>query len=242
MKVAIFGDIHGNAQALEAVRRDVTRIGVDLKICLGDVAFRGPEPSRTLSLLQELECDALVVGNTDQWLFQGFPPGFDAPVERRKMLEAYRTWALSRLSESDLENLRSFTFSHTFTLGAQTVLAVHASARSTEDWFPSSSSDDELRAIFAGSERGDILVCGHIHTPYVRRIDGRWVINTGSVGHPADGDPRASYLVLEADDHGFSVQLRRVAYDVEATVRAASKDDFPYASTYQEALRLGQSF
>lgn len=241
VKVAIFGDIHGNAHALEAVSRDLSQAGVDLKICLGDVVFRGPEPARTLSLLRELECDALIVGNTDQWLFQGFPPGFAAPRERRAMLEAYRSWALARLSESDLEFLRSFAFAHTFTLGAHTVLAVHASARSTEEWFGSSSSDDELAAIF-GQETADILVCGHIHTPYARRVDGRWVINTGSVGHPADGDPRASYLVLKSEGKELSIEIRRVAYDVEATVQAAAEDGFPHAETYQEALRSGRTF
>lgn len=241
MRAAIFGDIHGNAVALQAVLNDINRLGVDVKVCHGDAAFRGPEPQRSLSLLLEAGCDGLVVGNTDQWLFQGFPAGLNPPPERARMLELYREWALARLDEAALASLRSFAFSHTLSLGKEAVTVVHSSPKSTEDMYAASSSDDELMPILEGA-KGDVLVCGHIHTPYARRLAGRWVINTGSVGHPFDGDPRASYVVLEAGDGGLHVQIRRVAYDVEETVKAAQKGDFPYLEQYVHAIRTGQAF
>lgn len=241
MKAAIFGDIHGNAAALEAVLEDMERLGVDLKICHGDVVFRGPAPVRALSLLLDAGCDGLVVGNTDQWLVQGFPSGVTPPPERLEMLQAYREWALARLDQEDLAHLSSFTRSHTFSLEGQSVTVVHASPKSTEDMYPASSSDTQLLPILDGVE-SDVLVCGHIHTPYVRRLQSRWVINTGSVGQPIDGDPRASYLVLEADEGGLNIQIRRVSYDVEASAKAAQQDDFPYPTLYREAIRLGKSF
>lgn len=157
------------------------------------------------------------------------------------MLQTFREWALSQLGDDALERLSSFTFSHTFSLEGHRVTVVHASPKSTEDWYDASSSDAELTPILEGVE-SDILVCGHIHTPYARRIGTRWVINAGSVGQPVDGDARASYLLLEADRGGLNVQIRRVPYDVEAAVDAAGRGDFPYASAYAEAIRAGKSF
>lgn len=242
MRAAIFGDVHANAAALQAVLADMEQLGVDLKIFHGDAVFRGPEPDKAHALLWDARCDGLVVGNTDQWLFQGFPAGFAPPPERQERLQRYREWALARLDQGALDRLRSLAFSHTFSLGTTTVTVVHSSPKSTEDWYAASASDAELSPILEGIE-SDVLVCGHIHTPYARRLGARWVINAGSVGQPVDGDPRASYAVLEANGGSLSVQIRRVAYDVEATVRAAtSAGDFPYPEEYVEAIRMGRAF
>jgi len=181
------------------------------------------------------------VGNTDQWLFRGFPEGFAPPPERLAQLQAYREWALERLQPQELEALQSFAFSHQFALGPHTVRVVHSSPKSTEDWYAASSSDEELASIFEGAGACDILVYGHIHTPFVRRINRRWLINAGSVGNPVDGDARASYLLLEYDRGGLNVQIRRVAYDAAVTISLASERDFPRAKAYGEALRSGQS-
>lgn len=239
MKAAIFGDIHGNAAALRAVFDDMDRIGVDYAVCTGDIAFRGPAPLESLSLLLERGCDGFVVGNTDQWLYQGFPEGFSPPPERLEQLRTFREWALERLGASDLATFRSFAFSHRFSLGPHTVLVVHSSPKSTEDWYDAASSDQELLPLFEGAGACDILVYGHIHTPFVRRIHRRWLMNTGSVGNPVDGDYRASYLLLEADRNGLHVQIRRVAYDVDETARLAAERGFPLAEAYAQALRTG---
>lgn len=72
-----------------------------------------------------------------------------------------------------------------------------------------------LRAEIAGVD-DDVIVLGHTHFPMLRRVGAKTVINPGSVGQPRDGDPRASYAVVE-DGNPF---LRRVTYDVERTIRA----------------------
>ena len=208
MKAAVFGDIHGNAVALEAVLSDMKRLGADLAICHGDVVFRGPEPGRALSLLLEANCHGLVIGNTDEWLMRGFP--LVSPRRRSgfPMLQTFREWALSQLGDDALERLSSFTFSHTFSLEGHRVTVRPCVPQVHGGLVDASSSDAELTPILEGVE-SDILVCGHIDTPYARRIGTRWVINVGSVGQPVDGDARASYLLLEADRGGLNVQFRR---------------------------------
>lgn len=242
MKLAVFGDIHGNRRALDAVVADIDRIGVEARVCLGDLAFRGPDPQGSLDRVFGLELDGLIVGNTDQWLFQGFPKGFAPPEEKLKRLEVFREWALDRIEPGRLEDLRRLPLSATVKLGEHTVTIVHASPTSTEAWYDASLGDEDLATIFSGAGPCDVLVCGHIHTPYVRRINRRWLINTGSVGNPIDGDYRASYALFTAEDGGLSIQIRRVPYDVAQVGADAVAAGFPFAEGYGEAIRCGATF
>jgi len=80
----------------------------------------------------------------------------------------------------------------------------------------------------------DTQVCfvGHSHVPAIFQLrseqvnitvptpdepislnDGRYIVNPGGVGQPRDGDPRASYLLLDTEAN--SVAYKRVAYPVE---------------------------
>ena len=62
----------------------------------------------------------------------------------------------------------------------------------------------------------DLILVGHTHLPVVVDLGGKRMVNPGSVGLPRDGDPRASYAVIE---QGEPI-LKRVAYDVERTIAA----------------------
>lgn len=242
MRIALFGDVHGNLTALRAVVADMDALGVERRICLGDLAFRGPEPREVVAAVAEMRLEAVVVGNTDQWLFQGFPEGFAPGEERMRQLETYRAWCLERLDAASLDWLHRLSLRHTTSLGELAVCAVHSSPRSTEDWYPSSLSDQELERIFEGAPASDVLVYGHIHTPFLRRIHGRWLANAGSVGNPLDGDARASYLLIEAEGGSVTLSIRRVRYDVEQAARVAAERGFPNAEGYAEALRAGKGF
>jgi len=87
-----------------------------------------------------------------------------------------------------------------------------------------------------GSLGSSIVVYGHIHRPYVRHAPGFVVANSGSVGTPYDGDPRASYLLIE---HG-KVAIRRVEYDVEAEIRYLLSSGYPHAAWLAEIRRHGK--
>ncbi|MGZ8502218.1 MAG: metallophosphoesterase family protein, partial [Candidatus Limnocylindrales bacterium] len=66
-RIALFGDIHGNALALAAVRKAVRASKPDAVLIAGDLVLNGPEPAEAVDAVRELEADgALVVqGNTD---------------------------------------------------------------------------------------------------------------------------------------------------------------------------------
>jgi predicted phosphodiesterase len=80
------------------------------------------------------------------------------------------------------------------------------------------------------------VVYGHIHRPYVRRLAGMTVANTGSVSQSYDGDRRASYLVID----GERISIRRVEYDVEKEAEELLRSGLPRADWLSRILLAGQ--
>jgi diadenosine tetraphosphatase ApaH/serine/threonine PP2A family protein phosphatase len=96
-------------------------------------------------------------------------------------------------------------------------------------------SDAELESVYQPLGR-PVVVYGHVHRPFVRNVTGMLVANTGSVGLPYDGDPRASYLVLG----GSEPEIRRVAYDVGREIEALSRCGLPHSGWVARMLERGR--
>src|SRR6267143_1873416 len=82
----------------------------------------------------------------------------------------------------------------------------------------------------------DFVFYGHIHIPYIRRVQGMTVANTGSVSQSYDGDTRASYLVIE----GESIAIRRVEYDVQSEAEELQRSGLPHADWLSRILLAGK--
>ena len=74
MKMAFISDIHGNANALDAVLEDIKNRQVEKVYCLGDIAYRGPEPQRSVELIRSLDT-FVIKGNADEWVVRGVQAG-----------------------------------------------------------------------------------------------------------------------------------------------------------------------
>ena len=86
----------------------------------------------------------------------------------------------------------------------------------------------------------DAVICGHGHFPFQERIKGVWFINTGSVGRPLDGDPRACYALADIHPGSFFVEHRRVEYDVDRAAHAILSQGLP--SILADLIRYGTNF
>ena len=84
---------------------------------------------------------------------------------------------------------------------------------------------------------GDLIAFGHTHEPWTRVVDGIRFVNTGSVGRPKDGDPRAGYVIVTHDAAGWQVEFVRVPYDVEGAAAAITAGGLP--AEFAEYLRSG---
>lgn len=246
-KLAVLADIHGNSIALRAVMSDLARQGgADAIIILGDLAVFGPDPVGVLNLLRQLGSAFYVRGNTDRYLVEGNYP--DRPKSKdwqSQVLDSF-PWTARALGRSGLNFLASLSARQLLRLSPRhTILAVHGSPRSDEEGIRPDTPVAELVPMING-QAYNLLLCGHTHLPCDRMVAGRRVVNVGSVGLPFDGDPRASYALVNLRPGGeYFLQFRRVSYDVEQVVRQLMAFNHPTAdvSAYnlRTALPLGQT-
>jgi predicted phosphodiesterase len=84
---------------------------------------------------------------------------------------------------------------------------------------------------------GEVIAFGHTHKPWHREVEGIHFVNTGSVGRPKDGDPRAGYALVTMDGESAGVEFVRVEYDVERAMEGVRASDLP--DDFAEYLRTG---
>jgi predicted phosphodiesterase len=216
MRVAALYDVHGNLPALEAVLADAERAEVDLVVVGGD-AVLGPMPRETLELLLALGERALFVrGNCDRAMDESITEGGLTADRGRwsaeQLKRGQRAWlaALPDTQSVDVDGLGATLF-------------CHGSPRSAEEILTAISSEERVTAAVAGvSER--VVVCGHTHVQFDRKVAGKRLVNAGSVGMPYEASPGAYWALLGPD-----VELRRTDYDLESAAAAIRATSFPDA-------------
>ncbi len=226
MKVAIISDIHGNIQALEAVLRDIDRQRVDRLIVNGDLVNRGPCNIAVMKRIWD-EAHIFTLGNHDDlvrmWVdHDGIPESwYTDPFWKGTAIVA------ESLADSGwLDRLRGLPMTHEIRIeGAPTVLISHGSPRHYREGY-GFYTPDECLADICREYPADILIGSHTHRPYDRHLNGHWFLNTGAVGAPFNGDPRAQYLILELRDEGWHAEFRAVDYDRDAALAAFDSTGF----------------
>lgn len=144
------------------------------------------------------------------------------------MAEATRQLALSTLSDDDKRFLRELPLTAVVERGGQRFLLCHATP--TDPLFAYCPPDSPAWVDEAAGVDADVLLVGHTHLPFVRRVGTRTVVNPGSLGQPKDGGPEASYAVWQ--DGTFT--LRKAKYPVDRTV--AKIAELPLSSEIAAAL------
>ena len=225
MRVAAIYDIHGNLPALEAVLRDVRDAAVDRIVVGGDVML-GPMPLESIEMLQKLDRPAdFLLGNCEREVL-AIRAGAEttAPAPVRAMME----WAAGQLDDGVASFLA--TWKTTSRLGFEslgTVLFCHATPRSDTEIFTERTAEEVLRPLFDGLG-ADVVVCGHTHMQFDRRVGRTRVINAGSVGMSFQG-PGAFWLLL-----GEEIELRRTDYDMAEAARRIKVTAYPLAAEFAE--------
>jgi predicted phosphodiesterase len=234
MRLALFSDVHGNPIALDAVLADIEqRGGADGYWVLGDLVAIGYDPASVLSRLTSLPNVRFVQGNTDRYVVTGqrpYPSFADAQSDPR---------LLARL----VEVAHSFAWTHGFisatgwfdwlaALPAELqkllpdgtrMLGVHvAPGKDDGTGIHPALSDDDLRRLLEAAS-ADLVCVGHTHRPLDRTVNGVRAINVGSVSNPLVDDRRASYVILDATESGYTIEHRRVAYDYAAVIEAVTR-------------------
>lgn len=223
MRVAIFSDVHGNLTAFEAVLADIRLMAPDAVIHAGDLADTGPDPAAIIDRIRDLRWPG-VLGNTDELLFRPdslaeFAMQLPALSATFAKVEEMACVTREALGPHRLDWLRDLPR----TIHEGGALILHA--RPDTVWRapgPEARGADFESAYGSIAER--VIVYGHLHLPFIRKIGAATFVNSGSVGLPYDGDPRASYAIL---DDGVP-SIRRVEYDIDKEVRARMSSRMPH--------------
>jgi putative phosphoesterase len=232
-RVAAIYDIHGNLPALEAVLSELDRIKPDLLIVGGDVVS-GPMPAEVLDRLAGLgEVVRFVRGNADREVISAYEM---RPLEIEARIDdpVVRTsgWVAARLQRHQREILASFSEQVVVDIeGIGEVLFCHATPRSDEEIITVLTPDDRLREILSDVEQ-TLIVCGHVHAQYDRHLDGKRIVNAGSVGMPYQGEPVGAFWLLLGPD----VEFRRSEYDLEHAVSEFRAVGYPGTEDLAESL------
>jgi predicted phosphodiesterase len=222
MRIAALYDIHGNLPALDAVLAEVDLDDVDAIVVGGDVV-PGPVMAETVARLRGLgERAHFVMGNGDREVVAAFDAGPDADGEDTSFAR-FTAWAATRLDRAGRDFLAGFA--PTVRLEVDDLgptLFCHGSPRSDTEIITAVTPPERLAPMLAGVEE-PLVVCGHTHHQFALDLDGRRVLNAGSVGMPYQGAAAAFWLLL-----GPEAEMRRTDYDVDGaleTLRATGAPD-----------------
>ena len=233
MKIAIISDIHGNLEALKSVFSDIKNKGIEKIYCLGDVVAKGSHQHECLELVRE-KCEVVIKGNCDEHFSSEIDLSNESPIE----VSRYE-WNRSLLTDEDIKYLSSLPYCYEFYMSGRLIRLVHAHPERIDKFAGNIDSIKNLYGLLLPSEntvsdeKADVLIYGHIHTPYVQKIYNRYIINTGSVGNAIDvfrnpekdGNVKnttvANYLILNGNldskdiNDVFSFELVSIPYDIE---------------------------
>lgn len=239
MRIAVLSDIHANLPALEAVLDDMARRDVEGALHLGDLVGYGPHPDAVVARMRELGFSG-VAGNYDLAVCEADAEEGLSRYLKQSISQAGRDaylWTRAHTSEASRAYLRERPAQLWIEEGGMSFLFTHGSPERPNEYLLPETPQDRLRELFHGSG-ADVLVVGHTHLPGAREVGGGLLLNPGSVGKPKDGDPRASYLILDTE-RGLRAEQVRVSFDVESVVRDCVSSGLPKEQA--QSYRTGSS-
>jgi predicted phosphodiesterase len=217
VRVAALYDVHGNLPALDAVLAEVEREDVDAIVSGGDLVS-GPMPVEVFDRLLSRPDVRFLLGNADRLVVDASPSA----------QEELHSWCANRLGTDRLESVSAWPV--TVELEVDELghaLFCHAIPRDDEPIF-TRLTPDETVAELLGPVEADLVVCGHTHVQFDRRLaNGPRVVNAGSVGMAYEGRRGAYWALLGPD-----VELRRTEYDVEAALSRMHETGVPISDEH----------
>ena len=233
-RVAAVYDIHGNLPALETVLADLESVNPDLIVIGGDVVA-GPMPAEVLDYLAALgKSVCFVRGNADREVVAAYDHRqYVDAIHVTDPAERVAAYAAAKIDREHRDLLASFAERLVVEVeGVGQVLFCHGSPRSDEEIVTAATTEARLREILAGVNQ-EVVVCGHTHAQFDRIVDGKRVINAGSVGMPYQGKPVGAFWLLLRTD---GVSLRRSDYDLHRAVGRIRATGYPDAADMAQIL------
>lgn len=255
-KIAIISDIHSNLEALKTTLKDIKERGITKIYCLGDIIAKGTHSHECIELIKE-NCDIVIRGNCDEYYSN------DIDLENKNELELNRiTWNRNKLTEEDIKYLKDLPYCYEFYMSGRLVRLIHSHPEKIDKFVGNIDKLEKLYELFLptsntiSDKKADILIYGHVHTPYFQRIYNRTIINVGSVGNSLDvfrnddkdGDIKnttlVNYVILSGNldskniNDKISYEIVCLPYDINKELKD-NQDNIEYES-YEKELTEGK--
>jgi len=228
MRVAVISDIHSNYDALQVVLSAID--DCDALICIGDLVGYGAQPNQVVSEIRDLKPDAIVMGNHDYAVSTGDTSGFV-----HHAVQAV-DWTRREISLENLRYISSLRSKATFTADGVEIALVHGSPRDPLNEYIYPGAPEFILESLVDESGARVLLLGHTHVPFSQAFGAKVLGNPGSVGQPRDGDPRASYAILETPSE-IRFHIHRVSYDIDAAAGKIAAKGLP--RILAERLHIG---
>lgn len=206
MMIAIISDVHGNFPALQAVLKEIDKMGCNQILSLGDVSGYYCMVNECINEFRTRRI-VNILGNHDYYVLgKG-----DCPRSYTvNMLTNYQRKVIT------LENLHYLRSSPAY-YDCELFSARHGGWTDPLDEYVTQFDFDKIRAMGVNT-----FCSGHTHIQCIEKKDGIVYFNPGSVGQPRDGDNRAGFAIVQ----GNEVQLHRVAYDIDKIANSMKDEGF----------------
>jgi putative phosphoesterase len=233
LKIALLGDVHANLPALEAVIAHANSLEVEAFWNIGDFVGYGAFPNQVVERMRKKNF-VNIVGNYDLKVLK-FPKKHKKWRDSKHPLKwlAFK-WAYDNLSRQSRGYLGSLPLKRDLAIGGRRFLLVHGSPASNEELLEPATPEDRLRELSRLAEGAygvafDAIIFGHSHQAFTRQVGRTTFINTGSVGRPDDGNPRAAYAILHLAGDSMQVSHYRLDYEIDRAVVEIRRKSLPEA-------------
>lgn len=228
MRIALIADVHGNLPALEEVLRDAKSRGAVQIWSLGDIVGYCPYPEETVAVLKKERIKG-IAGNYDTkiLIFKKKKSKWKKKKDPVKFFSL--RWTYKHLSQDAREYLKNLPERLSVKIEGKKFLFVHGTTDADDEPLMPDTTDERFSELAAPARKADAdaVLCGHSHLFFDRHAAGVRFINPGSVGRPFDGDPRASYAVLDITEKDLKVSNVRINYDMSGLIKKMENEKFP---------------
>ena len=193
--------------------------------CMGDLVDYGPRPHEVVEWVSE-NATVTIRGNHDHAAGFAVDPQCSAPF-RRLATETLR-YTQNVCTERDLNFLRNLSTHRETTVNSSKFYLVHSSP--TDPLFGYYPENSERWLQEATWAHADLILVGHTHTPFIRKVGTTTIVNPGSLGQPKTGRPLACYALWEDGQ----ISLKEYPYPVDRTIQQIHM--MPISHADQDAL------
>lgn len=249
-KIAIISDIHGCCVSLETVLKDIEQRGIKRIFMLGDIVSKGSHPKEALETIRK-KCEIVIKGNCDDI------------IGRNKCTTKEHLWNYEKIGKENAKYLANLPLYYDFYMSGLKIRLIHASPETMYEsinyYQITEKMNEELKNMFNNTDflnninkdNPDIVIFGHIHSPFMYRVDNKLAISVGSVSNSCDivlkneeNKLMSSYMILEGEYNSkeignISYEFVRLPFNHEKEIEYLKNSDMPNKEMAIEEITTG---